>query len=52
MNELKNVSKDVYNGALPPSQWLGFALYQITHNLGCLSIVVVLAFGFAWVLTH
>lgn len=48
MNELK----DVYNGALPPREWLGYALYKITHNVGCLSIVIVLAFGLAWVLTH
>jgi len=51
MSEIKKVSKDVYNGQLPPAEYGGFLAYLITHNLGKVSIALVIGAAIAWVLT-
>jgi hypothetical protein len=43
MEEFLKICKDIWAGALPPSEYGGFLAYVVTKNLGKISLTV--AFG-------
>ena len=44
--------KDIYNGQLPPAEYVGFLFYLITHNLGKFCITFVIVSVIVWALLH
>ena len=49
---MKEFLNDIHTGALPPAEWAGYLTYLITHNLGKLSIALVIGAVIAWALAH